>query len=55
MIELAHSLGRSDTYGLLNPYDYNQGSKTHDEKENTLKERLMAGDKHLYFIAYRSV
>ena len=45
MVELADHLGRSDLYGLLNPYLFNSAEGTHEDRERLLRERLDAGDK----------
>ena len=42
MVELAERLGRSNTYGLLNPYYFNSREMTLAERE---KGRLAVGDK----------
>ena len=52
MVELAEGLGRSDIYGLLNPYFFNSRETTTAIREELLKERLDAADKKLYLLPY---
>lgn len=52
MVELAESLGRSSTYGLLCPYLFNANEGTHESRERDIRERLDEGDKTLYILPY---